>query len=84
MAFKPFADDSGALTLGGLTVENGTDEISFSGGVTLDRDGLAHARRLKEVVDAIVADLEARKELPARVERGTDAPTMVDNPFKAG
>ena len=81
MTFKPFADDAGAVTLGDLTVENGTDGISFSGTIRPDRDGLAHARRLQGLVDAIVADLSSRADLPARHTPVAELPTMVDNPF---
>ncbi len=82
MTFKPFADDSTALALGGLTLENGVDAISISGEITCDRQGLAHALKLKATVDDIVASLQARRDLPdVATPRGVEAPREVPNPF---
>lgn len=82
--FKPFADDAGALTIGGLTVENGTDRVSLSGSLDLaqDRRGLDQARALRAALDSIIAALEAEKDLPARA--APPKPTSVTrkpNPF---
>ena len=40
---KPFADDSAASAIGGLTVENGRDRVALYGSLDLTRDraGLA-------------------------------------------
>ncbi len=58
--FTPFADDRASTTVGGLTVENGTDKVSLYGSLDLTRDagGLARARALKAQEDAAVAALE--------------------------
>ena len=47
---KPFANDSDSIGIGGLTVENGTDQIAVYGNLDITRDkaGLAAARKLKE------------------------------------
>ena len=51
-----------------------------SGQLTKDKTGLQHARQLKEVIDAVVAALEAEKSLPEHI---TVKPAeKVDNPFK--
>ena len=54
---KPFANDSDSIGIGGLTVENGTDQIAVYGNLDITRDkaGLAAARKLKALVDAAVA-----------------------------
>ncbi len=43
---KPFADDAASLSIGKLTIENGTDELSLYGSLDITRDqhGLAQAR----------------------------------------
>ncbi|WP_237478353.1 hypothetical protein [Lichenibacterium dinghuense] len=83
-AFKPFADDAGALTIGGLTVENGTDRVSLSGSLDLARDsqGLDHARALRATLDGVITALEAEKNLPARAAVPKAASvTQKKNPF---
>ncbi len=79
-SFKPFANESEVLEIGDLMLENRLDRITVSGDVdlTLDQAGLAHARRLHEVLGAVVAALEAR-ELPARLPPPQVG--QVDNPF---
>lgn len=66
--FKAFTDDTAALTIGGMTVENGTDRVSLSGSLDLarDRQGLDHATALRAALDVIIAALEAENDLPAR------------------
>jgi hypothetical protein len=56
--FTPFADDRASTTVGGLTVENGTDKVSLYGSLDLTRDAGGLARALKALVDAAVAALE--------------------------
>lgn len=83
-AFKPFADEAGALTIGGLTIENGTDRVSLSGSLDLarDRQGLDHARALRAALDGVIAALEAEKDLPARAGAPKPAAkTKKPNPF---
>ena len=82
--FKPFADDGAALTIGGLTLENGPDRVSFSGALDLarDRQSLDHAHALRAALDAIVAALEADKALPAKAAPPHRArTTKASNPF---
>ena len=78
----PFANDSEAISLGGLTIENGTDQVSLYGSLDLTRDkaGLQQARVLKAAVDAIVAALEAEQNLPNEITPPTE-PEQVKNPF---
>ena len=44
----PFADDAASMSIGGLTIENGTDRVVIYGSLDLTRDkqGLAHALAL--------------------------------------
>ena len=79
--FKPYANESDALTLGNLAIENRVDRVTFQGDVELtkDRKGLAVAKALKAVIDTIVKTLEADKALPEAVE--TIKPVSVKNPF---
>lgn len=76
----PYANEADVLQIDDLMIENRLDRITISGDVdlTADQAGLALARRLKEVVDAVVATLEGQ-ELPERLP----PPDVkhVDNPF---
>lgn len=78
----PYADDAASLSIGELTVENGTDKVSLYGSLDLPRDkqGIAHARQLKALLDQVVQSLEADPHLPDRVP-SPDAPGTVRNPF---
>ena len=78
----PFADDAASVSIGKLTVENGTDRIALYGTLDLTRDkqGLAHARILKALLDQAVQVLEADKALPDAVPLPA-APRTVANPF---
>ena len=78
----PFADDAASTSIGSLTVENSTDRIALYGSLdlTCDRQGLAHARALKALVDGVVQHLEADKNLPEAVPAPA-APKSVPNPF---
>ena len=81
---KPYADNEASMTIGGLTAENGTDRIIFSGSLDIarDRQGLDHARALHGLFGAVVTALEAEENLPARAAAprltGT---TRKPNPF---
>lgn len=79
--FKPFGDESTVLGIGNLDIENQTDRVTLHGDVVLTRDkqGLALAKQLKTVVDAVVKTLEADKHLPEAVE--VKAARTVKNPF---
>lgn len=78
--FKPFADDTASVAIGGLTLENGTERLAVYGSLDVARDdsGLAALRRLKGIVDEAVALLEAGP----RDGAGPDARAVeVGNPF---
>ncbi len=79
----PFADDAASVSIGKLIVENGTDRVALYGTLDLTRDkqGLAHARALKALLDQAVQVLETDKALPDAVPAPA-APTMVANPFE--
>jgi len=78
----PFANDSEAMSLGDFTIENGTDQVSLYGSLDLTRDkaGLKQAHALKAVVDAVVAALEAERNLPELISP-PEKPKQVKNPF---
>ena len=79
---KPFADDSASSAVGQLTVENGRDRVALYGSLDLTRDaaGLAHARALRALLDAVVRALEADPALPDQLPP-PDKPTTLRNPF---
>ena len=79
----PFADDSGSLGIGGLTVENGTDRVAVYGSLDLTRDkaGLEHAREVHALLGCIVETLEAAGPLPDKVPP-PDEPEVAANPFR--
>jgi hypothetical protein len=85
--FKPYSNDDDVLNIQGdaLTLSNGTTRVVLNGTLELTRDqrGLKAALALKEAVDAIVASLQAQKDLPAKVKDEPDAkPGVVQNPFQ--
>lgn len=79
---KPFADDSAAMEVGDLKLENGRDRIACYGSLDLTRDkaGLALARQMHALMAAVVQALEADTSLPDAIpppkKRGS-----VKNPF---
>jgi hypothetical protein len=79
----PFADDAASVSIGGLTVENGTDRVAIYGSLDLTRDkqGLAHALALKALLDEAVRCLQAEKNLPDAAPAAA-APKSVPNPFR--
>jgi len=78
----PFADESEALRIGGLTIENRTDQVSLYGSLDLTRDqtGLRHARALKRIAEAVVRTLEAETDLPETIAE-PELPRRTKNPF---
>ena len=81
----PFADDAASLSIGQLTVENGTNRIALYGSldITRDKPGLAHARALLAVLQATVTAMEADADLPAGAPAGSAAQRkIVANPFE--
>ncbi len=83
MTLTPFADNAASLSIGKLTVENGTDRVALYGSLDITRDlqGLAHAKALLAIVQAAVQRLEGEKGLSAAVP-GPAIPKTVINPFK--
>lgn len=81
--FEPFADDAASRTIGGLSLENGTDRIALHGSLDITRDkaGLAQARLLRETCEAIVRALEAADLPEAVAEAEDEPPRTVKNPF---
>ena len=79
-AFVPFANEADVVQVGNLMLENRLDRITLSGDVdlTMDAAGLAHARRLHEILGAVVTRLEA-ETLPERLP--PPAVKTVENPF---
>lgn len=79
---KPFADDSAATSVGDMRLENGRDRIAMYGSLDLTRDqaGLALAREMRRMLDAVVEVLEADRSLPADVAP-PKRPGSVPNPF---
>jgi hypothetical protein len=79
--FSPFANEADVLEVGRLMLENRLDRVTISGDVdlTADRQGLEAARLLQAVLAQVVANLEARKDLPEHLPP-PDVKT-VKNPF---
>jgi hypothetical protein len=63
--FAPYENEADVVEVGRLMLENRVDRITVSGDVdlTADKDGLAKARLLHDLLGRIVAGLEA-KDLP--------------------
>jgi hypothetical protein len=82
ISFLPFRNESDAVTLAGLKIENREDRIAVYGSlaITRDRAGLASAKALKTILESIVKELEGERDLPVRVA-ATEAPAKVKNPF---
>jgi len=78
--FAPYENEADVVEVGNLTLENRLDRITVSGDVdlTADKEGLARARLLHDLLGRIVAGLEA-KALPDHLPP-PDVKT-VDNPF---
>lgn len=60
--FKPYANESVALAIGEMNVENREDRVSVYGNMDLTRDkaGLEKALALKAVLDAVVESLSGQ------------------------
>ena len=78
--FVPYANEADVVQIGNLMLENRLDRITLSGDVdlTMDAAGLVHARRLQEILGAVVARLEA-ETLPEQLP--PPAVKTVENPF---
>lgn len=82
MPFSPFKNESDALTINGLKLENRTDRVQIYGMLTIGRDraGLAAAKALRDVLAQIVKELEGEPDLPFDVAEA-EPPVVVKNPF---
>ena len=87
--FTPLAADAGSTSIGKLTAENGTDRIALYGSLDLtrDRQGLAHARVLRAILDQAVQFLEAQEICSMRCppRRPRPSPTRsIETPADVG
>jgi len=84
MTFSPFKNESDAVTIGDLKIENREDHIAIYGRLALTRDraGLEAAKALKELFGKIVHELENGPDLPLKVASAEPA-EKVKNPFGA-
>jgi hypothetical protein len=83
-SFKPYSNESDSISIGSLTVENRLDRIDLYGSLslTLDLEGLAHARKLKVLIDATLETLAAAKANGVLPEHIKIAKTdTIPNPF---
>ncbi len=80
--FAPFKNESDAVALGDLKLENREDRISIYGtlAITRDRTGLENAKVLKGLLERIIKELETGPDLPLQVAEA-EAPVNVGNPF---
>jgi hypothetical protein len=78
--FAPYENEADVVEVGNLTLENRLDRVTIAGDVdlTTDKDGLAKARLLHDLLGRVVAGLEA-KDLPERLPP-PDVKTVA-NPF---
>lgn len=67
-AFAPYENEADVVEIGRLMLENRLDRVTISGDIdlTADRQGLAAARRLHELLGRVVASLEGR-DLPEQL-----------------
>ena len=81
--FVPFANDAASVGAGGLTIENGTLQISIYGSADIGRDraGLAAAIAIRDTAQAIVAALEAMTDLPEHAVMPPPITGTTQNPF---
>jgi len=79
--FKPYANEADVIRIGDLEIENRVDRVTLTGDAVLTRDkaGLALAKELQALVDAVVKALESDKALPEVVE--VKEARAVKNPF---
>ena len=80
LRISPFANESESAEIGGLTIENRVDRISFYGSIDITRDiaGLAKAEALKALFDEILTALKA-EHLPDKIS--VKPAEEVHNPF---
>ena len=78
---SPYQNESEAIQIGDLTIENRVDRVSIHGSVdiTRDKEGFQNLRQLKAILDLIAVELE-RSDLPDRI--AVVEPEAVKNPFE--
>jgi len=82
---EPFANESHVIQINGLTIENRIDRVSLFGSIdfTNDKTGLDKALQVKQIIDAVVVQLECDSKkgtLPDAVQ--IEKPVPMDNPFE--
>ncbi|SDB20658.1 hypothetical protein SAMN02927895_00815 [Belnapia rosea] len=82
--FTPFVDEAASTCIGSLTVENRTDRISLYGSLDLmrDRTGLADARRLQKLLEAVIETLQSEGDHLPSSNVGNASTETVRNPFR--
>jgi hypothetical protein len=76
----PYQNEAESVQINDLNIENRIDRVSIYGNLDLTRDkeGLAAAQALKEILDQILSEL-VKADLPERVV--VSEPETVKNPF---
>ncbi len=79
--FLPYKNESDAVTIAELSIENRIDRVSIFGSIDLTKDklGLAAAKVLKKILDDTVSELQA-SDLPDRLPAISEK--TIENPFK--
>jgi hypothetical protein len=79
---RPYQNESEAVEISDLKIENRLDRVTVYGRIDLthDKAGLENARTLKQLLDDVVRTLEADPALPDHVAP-PKAPVMKRNPF---
>lgn len=81
--FTPFADDEASLNLGEMTLENQGQQVNLYGSATftLDRQSLAQAQHLHDLLGQIVGYLQAHNAQDFERKDHQDHIDTVRNPF---
>lgn len=76
----PYQNESESIQIDELTIENRLDRVSIYGSIdlTLDKQGLKNAQRLREILELVCSKLK-NSTLPDRI--AIVEPETVDNPF---
>ncbi|SDB74109.1 hypothetical protein [Belnapia rosea] len=82
MSFRPYAEEAAAFQIGDLTIENRLDRVALFGSLDLTRDkvGLQHARMLRDLLAAVVTELE-RPGIDLSEATKTASTDTIKNPF---
>lgn len=81
MEFTAFTDDTASLTIDNLCFENQSERLSIYGSIQIyqDQQGLAYAKKLRDLLAQTVSYLE-QQELPQCANRQHGV-QEIDNPF---